>query len=59
MKILHLTYSDNYGGANIAAKRIHSELLKRGHDSVLMTVDRKNTFDPSIIETPYKYFKLY
>lgn len=58
MKILHLTYSDNYGGASIAAKRIHVELLKRGNDSILMTVDRKYSLDPTIVEVPYKFGRL-
>jgi glycosyltransferase involved in cell wall biosynthesis len=58
MKILHLTYSDNYGGASIAAKRIHFELLKRGKNSTLITVDRKCTLDPTIVEVPYKFGRL-
>ena len=35
MKVLHLSYSDNYGGAFIAARRIHSALLSANLDSIM------------------------
>lgn len=33
MKVIHLSYSDGYGGAAIAAHRLHSALCKAGVDS--------------------------
>ena len=42
MKILHITYSDKYGGANIAAARIHNAMLKNKQNSYLLVIDKKN-----------------
>ena len=41
MKILHITYSDKYGGANIAAARIHNAMLKNKQNSYLLVIDKK------------------
>ncbi len=41
MKILHVSFSDNFGGANIAAYRLHNALQKK-IDSRLLVYDKKN-----------------
>ena len=53
MKILHITYSDKYGGANIAAARIHNAMLKNKQNSYLLVIDKKNNLKKTI---QYKYF---
>ena len=40
MKILHVNFSDNYGGAAIAVMRIHKLLLKNKIDSSLLVSDK-------------------
>jgi glycosyltransferase involved in cell wall biosynthesis len=40
MKILHVNFSDNYGGAAIAVMRIHKLLLKNKIDSNLLVSDK-------------------
>tara|TARA_X000000950_G_scaffold287606_1_gene400657 strand:- start:2638 stop:3792 length:1155 start_codon:yes stop_codon:yes gene_type:complete len=52
MKILHITYSDNYGGANIAANRIHKSLLNHKSETKLLVIDKK-TNNKNVIQ--YKY----
>ena len=48
MKILHLNYFENEGGAAIAVKRIHQSLISKGIDSnILVTVKTSN--NPKII----------
>ena len=43
MKILHLNYFENEGGAAIAVKRIHESLISKGIDSnILVTVKTSN-----------------
>lgn len=43
MKILHLNYFENEGGAAIAVKRIHQSLISKGIDSnILVTVKTSN-----------------
>lgn len=54
LKILHLNYSDNSGGAAKAAYRIHRSLLKAGHESRLW-VNRSELSDPSVY-SPKGYF---
>ena len=49
MKIFHLSNSDANGGAARAANRIHSALVKKGINS-LMLVNKKNLNDENIIE---------
>lgn len=49
MKILHLSHSDNSGGAAKAAFRIHQGILKAGHKST-MWVSRSERLDPSVHE---------
>ena len=41
MKILHVSFSDNFGGANIAAYRLHKSLSKK-IDSKLLVYDKKH-----------------
>ena len=41
MKILHVSFSDNFGGANIAAYRLHESLSKK-IDSKLLVYDKKH-----------------
>ena len=40
MKILHVNFSDSYGGAAIAVMRIHKLLLKNEIDSNLLVSDQ-------------------
>tara|TARA_B100000780_G_scaffold41478_1_gene25763 strand:+ start:100 stop:636 length:537 start_codon:yes stop_codon:yes gene_type:complete len=40
MKILHVNFSDNYGGAAIAVMRIHKLLLRNKIDSSLLVSDK-------------------
>ena len=42
MRIVHLNFSDKYGGAAIALKRFHNFLLKKGIDSKIVVSDRNN-----------------
>ena len=58
MKILHLNYSDNTGGAAKAALRIHECLLKEGHESK-MWVCKSDLTDPLIYSPQGYLFKLY
>ena len=53
MKILHVTYSDNYGGANIAATRVHKSLLNSKKNSYLVVIDKKLNLKNTV---EYKYF---
>ena len=50
MKILHLNYHENSGGAAIAANRIHRALLKQNIDS-LMLVQNKTSNSDKVIST--------
>ena len=43
MKIVHLSASDNVGGAAIAARRIHDYLLSKKIDSHFLTFKKKST----------------
>ena len=36
MKVLHLVKSDYFGGAAVACRRLHSELHKFGHESIVL-----------------------
>ena len=54
MKILHLNFSDNTGGAAKAAYRLHQSLLKVGHESELW-VSKAELSDPSV-HSPKGYF---
>jgi hypothetical protein len=47
MKIIHLNYSDNIGGAAKAAFRIHQSLIKEGYESE-MWVCKSDKSDLSI-----------
>ena len=48
MKILHVNYSDNLGGAAISVIRLHKLLLKKGIDSHLL-VSERNTNVKNVI----------
>lgn len=48
MKILHISYSDNIGGASRAAYRIHQAQLKSGIDSQMLVLV-KTTSDDTVI----------
>ncbi|RME47958.1 MAG: glycosyltransferase [Chloroflexi bacterium] len=47
MRIVHINYLDHYGGAAIAARRLHQAMRRAGHDS-RMLVWSKYTDDPNI-----------
>jgi len=47
MKVVHINYVDHYGGAAIAARRLHLAMRRAGHDS-RMLVWSKYTDDPTI-----------
>lgn len=62
MKILHINFTDQGGGAAIAAYRHHEAMRVNGYDS-RMLVEYKRSLDPNVIEiskSPIKamYFKL-
>jgi len=40
MKIVHISYWENQGGAAIAANRLHKAMLKNGMDSNMLVVER-------------------
>lgn len=48
MKILHVNFSDNFGGAAISVMRLHKLLLKKGLDSHLL-VSERNTDTKNVI----------
>ena len=48
MKILHVNFSDNFGGAAISVMRLHKLLLKKGFDSHLL-VSERNTDTKNVI----------
>ena len=41
MKILHVNFSDNKGGASISVMRLHKHLLNKGIDSNLLVADKE------------------
>jgi len=51
MKILHVNYSDAYGGASIAVKRLHDILNQNNIDSSLLVSEKKN-LEEKIINIP-------
>lgn len=55
MKILHVSYSDSYGGANIAAYRIYKSQQKKGLVSDFLVINKKKK-DKKIREYIYKSF---
>jgi glycosyltransferase involved in cell wall biosynthesis len=48
MKVLHISYSDAFDGASIAAYRLHKSLREKGIDSRLIVM-KKNTNDKDVI----------
>ena len=59
MKILHITFSDHFGGANISAYRIHESLKQNNIDSKILVLDRsrKNKNNKNVILfKPEKFF---
>lgn len=51
LKVVHLCYSDDRGGAAIGARRSHLAMLSQGVDSKLVVV-KKHSSDPRVIELP-------
>lgn len=51
MKVLHVCFSDNVGGAFIGAHRLHSCMVATGIDSELLVI-KKRTSDPGVIAAP-------
>lgn len=51
LKVVHLCYSDDKGGAAIGARRSHQAMLSQGIDSLLVVV-AKYSSDPRVIELP-------
>lgn len=51
MKVLHVCYSDNVGGAFIGAHRLHSCMISQGVDSKLLVI-KKRTNDPNVLAVP-------
>lgn len=51
MKILHITYSDNYGGANIAARRLCEAQRSQGIKSDMIVVKKKSN-----LKFVFKYY---
>jgi glycosyltransferase involved in cell wall biosynthesis len=51
MKILHVSFSDHFGGANISAYRIHESLKQNNIDSKILVLDRsyKNKNNKNVI----------
>src|SRR6476661_7300053 len=47
MRILHLSFSDIAGGAARAAYRVHSGLLRLGHESRMLVL-KKWSVDPTV-----------
>ena len=48
MKIIHVCYHDIRGGAALAARRLHLELLRTGHDSRFMLVEQSGDTEQAI-----------
>jgi len=57
LKIIHLNFTEIYGGAAKAANRLHKELIRQGVDSKMLVL-KKETKDPNIIEAPSLYSSL-
>ncbi len=51
LKVVHLCYSDDKGGAAIGARRSHQAMLSQGVDSRLVVVTKYSS-DPRVIELP-------
>ena len=45
MRIIHVCYHDIRGGAALAARRLHLELLRTGHESRFMLVEQSGRPD--------------
>ncbi len=48
MKIIHVCYHDIRGGAALAARRLHLELLRTGHESRFMLVEQSGDTEQAI-----------
>ena len=57
IKVLHVSFSDNYGGANIAAVRLHNSLKKKINSK--MIVYNKRSKDKNIIQLKNKNSSLF
>ena len=51
LRVIHLGYADDRGGAAIGARRSHNAMKKQGVDSRLVVVN-KHTDDPDVIQLP-------
>ena len=58
MKVLHISFSDNYGGANIAAYRTH-KCLEKKIVSKMLVFDKKLRKEVNIIKIKNKYKYIY
>ena len=52
LKVLHVTYYDQYSGSGRAAFRLHSALKNSGAAQSSMLVMQKTSDDPSVTEFP-------
>lgn len=58
MKILHISYSDQQGGAAIAAYRHHEAMRRFGIDSKMLVLNKMSN-DPNVIEYRPSFFSKY
>lgn len=58
MKILHISYSDQQGGAAIAAYRHHEAMRRLGIDSKMLVLNKMSN-DPNVIEYRPSFFSKY
>ena len=54
MKVVHLNFTEKYGGAAKAANRLHKELIKQGIDSKMLVL-KKESNDTNVIEVSSLY----
>ena len=54
MKVLHVSLTDAGGGASIAMQRLHRQLLSKGVESMILTMNKK-TIDSTVLYVPDLY----
>lgn len=60
MKILHLSYTDSYEGAAIAAERLHNALMMSGEDSTMLVKKKRgNSLNVYSLEEVSKWTKVF